>query len=141
MSTVQSTTTRPSTDVKEVVDAEVKEWHFHIYFLQNDAKAKQAALDLRAAVLRLRRDGAFIAVPLFRVNDGPMGPHPIGSYEIWCPMESFASVYSYLALNRGDLRLVSLYAWLNMRGLMTIVKFSIFIHPLTRDEVRFSRVS
>lgn len=32
-----------------------------IYFLQNDAKAKQAALDLRDAVLRLRRDGAFVA--------------------------------------------------------------------------------
>lgn len=32
-----------------------------IYFLQNDPKAKEAALTLRDAVLRLRRDGAFVA--------------------------------------------------------------------------------
>ena len=40
-----------------------------------------AALALRDAVLRLRRDGAFVAVPLYRVNEQPMGPHPAGSYE------------------------------------------------------------
>jgi len=106
----------PPSDVLKVIQEEVKEWHFHIYFLQNDAKAKQAALDLRDAVLRLRRDGAFVAVPLFRVNEGPMGPHPVGSYEIWCPIESFASVFSYLALHRGGL--------------------SVLIHPLTHDQRR-----
>lgn len=25
--------------------------------------------------------GAFVAVPLYRVNEYPMGPHPAGSYE------------------------------------------------------------
>lgn len=29
---------------------------------------------------------------------------PVGSYEIWVPAESFGSVFSYLCLNRGDLR-------------------------------------
>jgi len=104
----------PPTDVKKVLENEIREWHFHIYFLQNDPKARQAALNLRDAVLRLRRDGAFVAVPLFRVNYEPIGPHPVGSYEIWCPIESFASVFSYLALNRGEL--------------------SILVHPLTRDQ-------
>ena len=92
-----------------------------IYFHQRNADEHHAALELRDAVLRLRRDGAFVAVPLFRVNTDPIGPHPVGefwsfssasnpvesvlgSYEIWCPSESFVSVYSYLALNRGDLR-------------------------------------
>lgn len=91
-----------------------------IYFHQRNADEHQAALELRDAVLRLRRDGAFIAVPLFRVNTDPVGPHPVGkqdswrvapmstyvagSYEIWCPSESFVSVYSYLCMNRGDLR-------------------------------------
>ena len=95
-----------------------------IYFHQNNATEHKAALDLRDAVLRLRRDGAFVAVPLFRVNTGPIGPHPVGrnssqffiysislilctstgSYEIWAPSETFASVFSYLCLNRGDLR-------------------------------------
>ena len=96
-----------------------------IYFHQNSAAEHQAALTLRDAVLRLRRDGAFVAVPLFRVNLAPIGPHPVGkslqsspeedrteinvlgSYEIWCPSESFSSVFSYLCMNRGDLRYAS----------------------------------
>lgn len=104
----------PPTDLQEVLDTEIKEWHFHIYFHQNNADEHQSALELRDAVLRLRRDGAFVAVPLFRVNTAPIGPHPVGSYEIWCPSESFASVFSYLCINRGEL--------------------SILVHPLTRDE-------
>ncbi|KAI0668406.1 DOPA-like domain-containing protein [Trametes maxima] len=104
----------PPTDVKEVVESEIKEWHFHIYFHQRNADEHHAALELRDAVLRLRRDGAFVAVPLFRVNTDPIGPHPVGSYEIWVPSESFVSVYSYLVLNRGDL--------------------SVLVHPLTREE-------
>ncbi|TCD67999.1 hypothetical protein EIP91_011668 [Steccherinum ochraceum] len=104
----------PKTDLKEVVDSEIKEWHFHIYFHQRNADEHHAALELRDAVLRLRRDGAFVAVPLFRVNTDPIGPHPVGSYEIWSPSESFAAVFSYLSLNRGNL--------------------SILVHPLTREQ-------
>ncbi|KAF8437539.1 DOPA-like domain-containing protein [Boletus edulis BED1] len=104
----------PPTDLEQVVNAEIKEWHFHIYFHQNNAEEHHAALELRDAVLRLRRDGAFVAVPLFRVNTAPIGPHPVGSYEIWVPSTSFASVFSYLCQNRGNL--------------------SIFVHPLTREE-------
>jgi len=104
----------PPTDLEQVVNAEIKEWHFHIYFHQNNAEEHHAALELRDAVLRLRRDGAFVAVPLFRVNTAPIGPHPVGSYEIWVPATSFASVFSYLCQNRGNL--------------------SIFVHPLTREE-------
>ncbi|KAI6111267.1 DOPA-like domain-containing protein [Pisolithus sp. B1] len=92
-----------------------------IYFHQNNVEEHAAALELRDAVLRLRRDGAFVAVPLFRINTGPMGPHPVGSYEIWVPSTSFAPVFSYLSQNRGNL--------------------SIFIHPLTREEVRLSRLT
>lgn len=51
-----------------------------IYFHQGNADEHQAALDLRDAVLRLRRDGAFVAVPLFRVNTDPIGPHPVGRH-------------------------------------------------------------
>ncbi|KAH8832464.1 DOPA-like domain-containing protein [Flagelloscypha sp. PMI_526] len=104
----------PPTDLETVVNNEIREWHFHIYFLQKNQAQHDAALALRDAVLRLRRDGAFVAVPLFRVNTEPIGPHPAGSYEIWVPSETFASVFSYLALNRGEL--------------------SILVHPLTRDQ-------
>ncbi|KAJ3817891.1 DOPA-like domain-containing protein [Lentinula raphanica] len=105
---------KPLSNLKEVLDSEVKEWHFHIYFAQKNADQHYAALELRDAVLRLRRDGAFVAVPHFRVNTEPIGPHLIGSYEIWVPAETFSSVFSYLCLNRGNL--------------------SILVHPLTRDQ-------
>ncbi|KZT74025.1 hypothetical protein DAEQUDRAFT_742728 [Daedalea quercina L-15889] len=99
----------PPADLKEVVDSEIR------HILSRNADEHQAALELRDAVLRWRRDGAFIAVPLFRVNTDPTGLHPVGSYENWCPSESFASVYSYLCLNRGNL--------------------SVLVHPLTREEM------
>ncbi|KAJ7118971.1 DOPA-like domain-containing protein [Mycena epipterygia] len=109
---------KPPTDLKTVLESEIKEWHFHIYFHQGNAEEHHAALELRDAVLRLRRDGAFIAVPLFRVNTDPIGPHPVGSYEIWVPSETFSSVFSYLCVNRGPL--------------------SILVHPLTRDEREYA---
>jgi len=104
----------PQVDLQDVLQSEIKEWHFHIYFHQNNEQERQTALELRDAVLRLRRDGAFVAVPLRRVNLEPIGPHPVGSFEIWCPSETFASLFSYLCMNRGEL--------------------SILVHPLTKDE-------
>ncbi|KAF7376694.1 DOPA 4,5-dioxygenase [Mycena sanguinolenta] len=96
-------TKKPLTDLKTVLESEIKEWHFHIYFHQGNAEEHHTAMELREVVLRLRRDGAFIAVPLFRVNTEPMGPHPVGSYEVCVPAETFASVFSYLCTNRGSL--------------------------------------
>ncbi|KAJ7611706.1 DOPA-like domain-containing protein [Roridomyces roridus] len=86
----------------------------YIYFHQGNAEEHHAALELRDAVLRLRRDGAFIAVPLFRQVATLFCPHPVGSYEIWVPSETFSSVFSYLCMNRGSL--------------------SILVHPITREE-------
>ncbi|KDR81986.1 hypothetical protein GALMADRAFT_58539 [Galerina marginata CBS 339.88] len=111
---MSTSATRIPTELQRVVESEVKEWHFHIYFHQNNADEHAAALKLRDAVLRLRRDGAFVAVPLFRVNTSPIGPHPAGSYEIWVPQETFSSVFSYLCMNRGSL--------------------SVLVHPLTREQ-------
>lgn len=100
----------PQQDLQTVVQSRTREWHFHIYFLLQSPDEKAAALALRDAVLRLRRDGksfqyyyyyyyyiqapavklslltplslgAFVAVPLHRVNEYPIGPHPAGSYE------------------------------------------------------------
>ncbi|KAG8719558.1 hypothetical protein FRC09_010948 [Ceratobasidium sp. 395] len=106
----------PPSDVEHVVEEEIRYVTStnHIYFLQRNQRQHAAALALRDAVLRLRRDGAFVAVPLYRVNTDPIGPHPAGSYEIWVPSESFVSVYSYLCQHRGEL--------------------SILVHPLTREE-------
>ncbi|KAK8148372.1 hypothetical protein G3M48_010282 [Beauveria asiatica] len=81
----------PQEDLQTVVQGRTREWHFHIYFLLQSPTEKAAALALRDAVLKLRRDGksisglvqtsAFVAVPLHRVNEYPIGPHPAGSYE------------------------------------------------------------
>lgn len=110
----------PPTDLKEVIDSEIKcvilicmtlsinseaFWNYRgngisvsqlhvmsqpsrfrlfvgpdIYFHQRNADAHHAALELRDAVLRLRQNGAFVAVPLFRVNTEPIGPHPVGRH-------------------------------------------------------------
>ena len=56
-----------------------------IYFHQKNEQEREAALELRDAVLRLRRDGAFVAVPLWRVNLSPIGPHPVGTYMCFIP--------------------------------------------------------
>ncbi|KAK6500065.1 hypothetical protein TWF481_010423 [Arthrobotrys musiformis] len=104
----------PQDDLKSVVESRTREWHFHIYFLLQSETETAAALALRDAVLRLRRDGAFVAVPLRRVNKYPIGPHPAGSYEIWVPDSSFSEVFFYLASNRGNL--------------------SVLVHPLTASQ-------
>lgn len=50
---------RPQTDLKTVVESRNREWHFHIYFLLQSPVDTAAALALRDAVLRLRRDGQY----------------------------------------------------------------------------------
>jgi hypothetical protein len=52
-----------------------------IYFLQNNEQSRRDALKLRDAVLSLRSAGAFVAVPLYRVNYGPIGPHTVGKID------------------------------------------------------------
>ncbi|PPQ78361.1 hypothetical protein CVT25_011644 [Psilocybe cyanescens] len=107
MSTISTpVSSRIPTELQRVSVCSIKYTYVHIdiYFHQNNADENAAALKLRDAVLRLRRDGAFVAVPLFRVNTSPIGPHPAGSYEIWVPQETFSAVFSYLCMNRGNLR-------------------------------------
>lgn len=53
----------PESDLKTVVESRNREWHFHIYFLLQSPTETAAALALRDAVLRLRRDGQFCFVP------------------------------------------------------------------------------
>lgn len=47
----------PQSDLELVVENRTREWHFHIYFLLQSPTETAAALALRDAVLRLRRDG------------------------------------------------------------------------------------
>ncbi|KAJ3158935.1 hypothetical protein HDU86_002104 [Geranomyces michiganensis] len=95
---------------------EIKEWHFHTYFLQNNRDSEAAATAIYNSLKTHLANKDFVAVPLHTVNHGPIGPHPIGSFETWVPKEYFHTVYQWFLLNRAGL--------------------SILVHPLTREEVR-----
>ena len=96
----------------------VKEWHFHVYFHLDEASVAQARRlrdDLVAAVrsgeltvvlngvdrgvlpsLTAESEGK---VPSF--NDRPVGPHPEGSFEVWCPAEQLGAALAWLTVHRG----------------------------------------
>lgn len=49
------------------------------------------------------------------LNMQPIGPHPVGSFETWVPIEYFAKLYAWFLQKRSPL--------------------AIFVHPLTRHEL------
>eukprot|EP01137_Pigoraptor_chileana_P008104 Opistho-2@54495 len=80
-------------------DPDIKEWHFHTYWYQTQKASRDAALSLRHKLLQEVTSGKLKVVfngitnevfpslnvsnvPLF--NEGPIGPHPIGSFEVCC---------------------------------------------------------
>ena len=74
----------------------IRDWHAHVYF---DEQRREAALALRAAV-----PAAFgERVRIGRFNEGPVGPHPIGSYELAVTPADFGELISWLSLNHGVL--------------------------------------
>ncbi|KAF9919805.1 hypothetical protein FBU30_010517 [Linnemannia zychae] len=108
--------TSSSTDIQSEYDNEIKEFHFHLYWFQNNSASHASAVKLRDRIIELAQQGFFQVVPLKNgINTAPRGPHPIGSYEVWCAREDFARCYSWFVLNRGP--------------------HSILIHPLTREEL------
>lgn len=111
-------------------DPEIKEWHFHVYWFQSRKESKAAAMRIRSELIEQVKLKKFVvvlngidrsilpnvntsAIPL--VNNAPIGPHPVGSYEVWCPKESLPEVLSFFMLRRGEL--------------------SILLHPLTPHPV------
>ncbi len=79
-------------------------YHAHVYY---DSRAKPLAEQLREAIA-----GRF-TVQLGRWHDQPIGPHPLGSYQIAFGPALFAEVVPWLALNRQGL--------------------TVFVHPETGD--------
>ena len=53
-------------------------------------------------------------VPHFHTS--PIGPHPVGSFEVWVPIEYLPEFMSFAMYNRGDL--------------------TVLVHPLGRTEIR-----
>eukprot|EP01047_Picozoa_sp_COSAG01_P087575 COSAG01_NODE_20211_length_965_cov_1.411085_1_plen_204_part_10 len=97
----------------------IQEWHFHVYFRLDSAQQIAAARGLRQALVQAVRAREFVVVlngvdravlpalspesesrvPNF--NERPVGPHPQGSFEIWCPSEHLAEVLAWLIVRRG----------------------------------------
>ena len=74
-----------------------QEWHFHVYFFQNNNASYSDAMRLRSELIEQVSTGEFICVlngvtseilpgldesNIPHVNLTPVGPHPIGSYEV-----------------------------------------------------------
>lgn len=81
-------------------------FHAHVYY---DASTKDRAASLRSLVEERfdMRMGSW--------HDNPVGPHPIGSYQIAFVPELFGKIVPYLSLNRDGL--------------------TIFVHPDTGNVV------
>jgi len=101
-----------------VATAVIREYHFHVYFFQNNEQSVADARRMQDAVLDAVRRKDLVVVtsgmtqddlpgletcePTPNFNLGPVGPHPIGSFEIWVPYEHLAAAMSLVMLNRGE---------------------------------------
>lgn len=102
-------------DLEQALANEIKEFHFHVYFMQNQSKSVQEAEALHKKIQDLVAAGFFHVVP-GKIYYQPFKPHLVANFEIWVPKEHFARAYQWIVLNRGTL--------------------SVMIHPLTRLEIK-----
>ncbi|XP_055308553.1 uncharacterized protein LOC129572588 [Sitodiplosis mosellana] len=117
----------PSADVEHQL-----EYHFHTYFDFNDPVQVSHAIKLRNGVIANCVSKKIIGIardyhydpekPVLEHNNDtiglimkPFGPHPIGQFETWIPVEYFAKAYEWFVQNRGPL--------------------TIFVHPRTPHEM------
>jgi len=89
------------TEIEAIVD-----YHAHVYY---DAGSKATAASLRDAL------AARFEVKLGRWHDKPVGPHPMGSYQVVFGPGLFATLVPWLMLNRAGL--------------------TVLVHPNTGDDL------
>lgn len=75
--------------------SDILDYHAHVYY--GDDTSKGAAEKLRAGIVAEGFD-----VALGRWHDDPVGPHPVGSYQIAFAASDFATLVPWLALNHGQ---------------------------------------
>lgn len=90
-------------------------YHFHTYYFQNNRDSKADVQKFRDLVHKEITTGSLRSCAMNRLNLGPRGPHPIGSFETCCNVTSLGPGVSFFMKNRG--------------------KFSVLLHPLTESEV------
>lgn len=98
--------------MKPLQPSTIESWHAHVYF---DASSRDAAWALRETIA-VELSGR---MELGRFHEKPVGPHPMGSYQLAIPAEDFSDVVGWLALNHGAL--------------------DVFMHPNTGDDLRDHR--
>ncbi len=81
-------------------------YHAHLYY---DAASRDDA-----AAIRTRIAAQFPRARLGNWHDGPVGPHPVGMYQVAFAVEDFALFVPWLMLNRGN--------------------HCVLVHPLTGDD-------
>ncbi|KAH7911339.1 DOPA-like domain-containing protein [Hygrophoropsis aurantiaca] len=91
------------------IDSSSNGFDFHIYYMQGVPEEAKYAQELHE---RIRRE--FPELPIFRLWDKPMGPHPTAMFEVdtFNPHQTGA-LFSWLTVNRGPC--------------------DVFIHPNTGD--------
>ena len=109
---------------------EIEEYHFHIYFFQNNNDSVSAATWMQQQLIEKVMSHEFLVVltgvnssvlpdldesevPYFNMH--PIGPHPCGSFEVWTPAQYLEKAMSWLMMNRGEL--------------------TVLLHPLTTNEI------
>ncbi len=91
----------------EIDPGEINGYHAHIYYRDDDERAKAATLrEVLSADPEMR---------MGRWRDEPVGPHPLPMYQVAFPSAEFAKVVPWLMLNRDGL--------------------TILVHPETGDDV------
>ncbi|CAF0812645.1 unnamed protein product [Rotaria sp. Silwood1] len=86
-------------------------YHIHVYFLQNDSKQRNEANQLRNQFLAKFNvsncnDHCETWCPRichWNLNMSPVGPHPIGSWGVYIPLEQFTQTISFISTYHGNL--------------------------------------
>ena len=79
---------------------DIKSYHVHIYY---DGSTKTYAASLRKRLSDLF--SSEIEVGRWR-DKAPQGPHPVSHYQVAFPIEIFNKIVPFLALNRGNSKIL-----------------------------------
>ncbi|CAF1157595.1 unnamed protein product [Adineta ricciae] len=86
-------------------------YHIHVYFLQKNENQTNEATSLRNRFIeRFNVDSCnddcetwCPKICHWDLNMAPIGPHPIGSWGIYLPLEQFIDAVSFISINHGNL--------------------------------------
>jgi aromatic ring-cleaving dioxygenase len=89
----------------------IEDWHVHVYY---DTSTKPTAEAVCGEV-----EAHLPGLTVGRMHDGPVGPHPEGSFQVLIPNERFAETAAWFSLNRQGL--------------------TVLLHPNTTDDLKDHR--